>query len=427
MPRVSTRLKHAWNAFSTPDPGKQIGAMGGEIGSGYIGGGRPGRTGVRIGNNRDLRASVYTRMAIDVASVDIRHVRTDNEGRYLEDIDSGLNECLVVEANIDQAAEEFRHDIVMTMFEQGVVAIVPVDTTIDPTVSSGFDVKTLRVGEIVSWHPEHVRVNVYNEKRGIREQIAVPKRMVAIVMNPFYSVMNEPSGTLQRLTRKLALLDASDEKFASDKLDVIIQLPFVVKTEARRNAANQRLKDLEFQMSNSQYGVAYADAAEKITQLNRPAENSLLPQIERLTDQLYVQLGVTPEVMNGTADEKTMLNYRARTVKPIMTAIVEAMRRSFLTKTARSQKQSIMYFQDPFELVPISGEGGLADIADKLGRNEVVASNEVRQWLGLKPSKDAKADQLINSNMPQPGNQDNAPPDENDDSSNDPLRKGQSK
>lgn len=390
---LGDRLKHAWNAFSQPpDLGRMYG--------GEISGGRPDRPRLFAPHERSIISSIYTRMAIDVASIEMVHARVDDEDRYLEPVDSGLNNCLTLEANIDQAARAFRQDIAMTLFDQGVAAIVPVDTTISPLTGGGWDVKTLRVGEILSWYPRHVRVNLYNEAVGMRQQITLPKETVAIVENPLYSVMNEPSSTLQRLQRKLALLDTSDELVASGKLDLIIQLPYIIKSEARRLQAEQRRKDIEFQLKGSQYGIAYTDGTEKITQLNRPAENNLLAQIEYLTNLLYVQLGLTAEVMNGTAAEPTMLNYRARTIEPVCDAVVEAMRRVFLTKTARTQGQSVLYFLDPFKLIPIGGEGGIADIADKFSRNEILSSNEIRQIVGYKPSKEPKADKLINSNMP---------------------------
>jgi hypothetical protein len=337
-------------------------------------------------------------LSIDVASVDMRHVRLDEENRYKEDIDSGLNNCLTVEANIDQAARAFRQDIAMTLFDKGVAALVPVDTSISPRTSGGFDILTMRVGEIVTWYPQHVRISLYNEATGEREEITLNKTAVAIVENPLYSVMNEPLSTLQRLLHKLNLLDAIDEQSASGKLDLIIQLPYVIKSEARRQQAEQRRQDIEFQLKGSQYGIAYTDGTEKITQLNRPAENNLMSQIEYLTAMLYGQLGLTEEVMNGTADEKAMLNYWNRTIEPILTAIVEAMRRTFLTKTARTQKQSVLFFRDPFRLVPIEN---IAEIADKFTRNEIMTSNEMRQVVGMAPHPDPKADQLLNSNMPQ--------------------------
>jgi hypothetical protein len=328
----------------------------------------------------------------------MRHVRNDDQGRYLEDIDSGLNNCLTVEANIDQAARAFRQDIALTLFDTGVAVIVPVDTSISPEQSGGFDILTLRVGEVVTWYPRHVRVSLYNEAIAQRQEITLEKKAVAIVENPLYSVMNETNSTLQRLIHKLNLLDVVDEQSASGKLDLIIQLPYVIKSEARRQQAEQRRTDIEFQLKGSQYGIAYTDGTEKITQLNRPAENNLMAQIEFLTAMLYAQLGLTEEVMNGTADEKAMLNYWNRTIEPVLTAIVEAMRRSFLTKTARTQKQTVQFFRDPFRLVPIEN---IAEIADKFTRNEIMTSNEMRQVVGMAPHPDPKADQLLNSNMPQ--------------------------
>lgn len=396
--QVGAALRHAWNVFSNRQPPelRQFPVPSTSYyGPGY--GQRPDRLRVRIPNERSIISSIFTRLSIDVASVDMRHVRLDDANRYLEDIDSGLNNCLTVEANIDQAARALRQDIAMTLFDAGTAVVVPVDTTISPQESGGYDILTLRVGTVVEWFPRHVRVSLYNEDRGERQEITLPKNTVAIIDNPLYSVMNEPNSTLQRLLRKLGLLDAVDEQSASGKLDVIIQLPYVIKSEARREQAMQRRKDLEFQLKDSRYGVAYSDATEKITQLNRPAENNLMGQVEYLMDLLYAQLGLTPEVMNGTADEKVMLNYLNRTIEPILTAIVEAMRRNFLTKTARTQKQTIMFFKDPFKLVPLSD---VAEIADKFTRNEIVTSNEIRQAVGMKPHKDPKADQLVNANMP---------------------------
>ena len=387
-------LKHAWNAFLdvTNDRLRSY-----DTGSSY--GGRPDRVRLTISNERSIISSIYTRLSIDVASIDIRHVRLDEEDRYLENIDSGLNNCLTLEANIDQAARHFRQDIATTLFDRGVAAIVPVNTSINPAVSGSFDIKTMRVGEVVTWMPQHVRVSVYNEANGRREEIVLEKKFVAIVENPLYAVMNEPNSTLQRLIRKLNLLDAVDEQSSSGKLDMIIQLPYVIKSEARRQQAEQRRKDIEFQLKGSQYGIAYTDGTEKITQLNRPAENNLLKQVEYLMEMLYAQLGLTAEVMNGTANEEAMLNYYNRTIDPILAAITEAMKRSFLTKTARSQQQSILYFRDPFKLVPIKD---IAEIADKFTRNEILAANEIRQKIGIRPSKDPKADELRNSNMPAP-------------------------
>lgn len=395
MSRISESLKHAWNAFTN-----QGAEIENRVYSGYYGSSgsqRSDRPRIAYSNERSIISSIFTRLSIDVAAIDIRHVRTDDQKRYLEDIESGLNNCLTLEANLDQAARQFRQDIVRTLCDRGVCALVPVDTTLNPLSTGGYDILTMRVGEVVSWFPKHVRLSVYNEAKGYREEITLPKKNVAIIENPLYDVMNEPSSTLQRLRRKLGLLDSVDEQVASGKLDLIIQLPYVIKSEARRQAAQQRRTDIEFQLKGSQYGIAYTDATEKITQLNRPAENNLLVQIEYLTKQLYAQLGLTEDIMNGTADEKAMINYYNRTIEPFLTAIVEAMRRNFLTKTARTQRQSIMFFRDPFRLVPLSD---IAEIADKFTRNEILSSNEIRQGMGVKPSQDPKADKLVNSNMP---------------------------
>lgn len=395
---VTDRLKHAWNAFIGLESRNDF-----NFGHGPLTyGSRPDRTRMYFGSERTIISSIYNRLGIDVAGIDILHVRLDDEKRYLEDVDSGLNNCLSVEANVDQAARAFRQDVVMTLFDKGVVAIVPVDTTINPNVSGSFDIKTMRVGHIVGWHPDHVRVEVWNDRESRRQEVTLDKKVVAIVENPLYSVMNEPNSTLQRLVRKLNLLDKMDDQVSSGKLDMIIQLPYVIKTDQRRADADRRRTEIENQLNGSKYGIAYTDGTEKITQLNRPVENNLLKQIEWLTDKLYAELGLTPEVMNGTADEATMKNYYNRTVEPIVAAMVEEMRRKFLTKTARSQKQSVMAFRDPFKMVPISD---LAEIADKLSRNEIVTPNEMRQFMGIKPAKDPKADQLINSNMPQPAGQ----------------------
>lgn len=394
MVRINRRLRHAWNAFTNEPTNRRVNPY--SLGASY--GARSDRTRLRLSSERSIIGAIYNRMGIDVASIDIRHVRLDENDRYIGDMNSGLNECLTVEANIDQAATAFRQDIAMTLFEKGVAAIVPVDTTLNPQTNGGFDIKTMRVGEVVAWYPRHVRVNLYNELRGLHQEITLDKSVVAIIENPLYSVMNEPSSTLQRLIRKLNLLDAVDEQSSSGKLDLIIQLPYVIKSETRRQQAEQRRKDIEFQLKGSQYGIAYTDGTEKITQLNRPAENNLLTQVQYLTDLLYSQLGLTEEILNGTADEAAMLNYYNRTISPILDAIVEAMRRSFLTKTARSQLQSVEYFRDPFKLTPISD---IAEIADKFTRNEILTSNEIRQFIGMKPSNDSKADELRNSNMPQ--------------------------
>lgn len=400
MAKFGDRLKHAWNAFTDSDSARNrpIDTVGG---GGSFFGGRPDRPRTRYSTERSILSSVLTRIAIDVAAVPMRHVRKDDQNRYLEDIDSGLDNCLTVEANIDQAGRQFRQDIAATLLEEGVIAIVPVDTNLSPETSGGYDIKTMRVGRITDWRPKHVRVSLYNEERGLREELTLAKRTVAIVENPLYSVMNEHNSTFQRLVRKLNLLDEADEKIASGKLDLIIQLPYVIKTESRRQQAEQRRKDIEFQLSGSKYGIAYTDGTEKVIQLNRAVENTLLPQIKELKEQFYSELGITAAVMDGPADEKTMNNYRARTLEPLLDSIVEAMIRVFLTKTARTQGQSIMYFRDPFKFIPLGGEGGIADIADKFARNEITSSNEIRQGIGMKPRPEPKADALINSNMPQ--------------------------
>ncbi|AVD99434.1 portal protein [Streptomyces phage Bing] len=392
--RMKEGLKHGWNLFLEE---KYLGIHS-HGGHGSYGSYAPQRTRGSYSSERSIISSIYTRLGIDVSGVDIRHARLDDEGRYLEDISSYLQDCLTVEPNLDQGARQFRQDIAMTLFEHGVAAIVPVDTDIDPAISSSFIIKSLRVGEIVAWHPAHVTVNLYDERDGQRKQVTVPKKTTAIVENPLYSVMNEPNSTLQRLIRKLNMLDSVDEQSSSGKLDMIIQLPYVIKSEARRQQAEQRRKDIEFQLTGSKYGIAYTDGTEKIQQLNRPIENNLLKQIEYLTAMLYSQLGLTEEVMNGTADEKAMINYFNRTIKPIVQSITEAMKRSFLTKTARTQGQSIVYFRNPFDLVPMEQ---VAEVADKFTRNEILSANEIRQGIGFKPSRDPKADQLVNSNMPQ--------------------------
>src|SRR3954469_22523101 len=398
MAKFGDRLKHARNTFTDSDSARNHPI---EITTGSYFGGRPDRMRPRFSTERTIISSIYNRIGIDVAAVPMRHVRTDEQKRYLEDIDSSLDSCLTLEANVDQAGRAFRQDVAMTVLDEGIAVVVPVDTTLSPEESGGFDIKTMRVGRIVSWFPKHIRVSVYNEARGQREEITLPKKMVAIIENPLYVVMNEPNSTLQRLIRKLNLLDTVDEQSASGKLDLIVQLPYVIKSEARRQQAEQRRKDIEFQLKGSQYGIAYTDGTEKVVQLNRAVENNLLPQIQDLKSQLYGELGLTPEVMNGTADEKVMLNYYARTIEPLLDSIIEAMMRTFLTKTARTQGQSLMYFRDPFKFVPMGGEGGIADIADKFTRNEIVSSNEIRQAIGMKPSQEPKADKLINSNMPQ--------------------------
>lgn len=398
---IGSRIKHAWNAFVSEDANNRFSGFTEAVTYGA----RPDRVARNWSNERSIISSIYNRVTIDVAQVDMRHVRLDADLRYKEDIDSGLNNCLTLEANIDQAARAFRQDLVMTLFDRGVAAIVPVDTTLNPNLSASFDIQTMRVGEIVQWLPSHVKVRVYNEKKGKRQDITLEKRFVAIVENPLFAVMNEPNSTLQRIIRKLNLLDAVDEQSGSGKLDIIIQLPYVIKSEARKQQAEQRRKDIEFQLKGSQYGIAYTDGTEKITQLNRPAENNLLTQIQYLMELLYGQLGITAEVLNGTADEKTMLNYYNRTIEPILTAIQQAMIRTFLTKTGRTQGQTILFFRDVFKLVPVES---IADIADKFARNEILTSNELRQIVGYKPAKDPKADKLMNSNMPQ-GKDDRTP------------------
>ena len=387
-----SRLKHAFNAFMNRDPtyGKE------SMGPGYSM--RPDRSRLTRGNERSIVTSIYNRIAIDVAAININHCRVDENQRLVENIDSTLNTCLNLEANIDQTGRAFMQDVVMSLLDEGCVAIVPVETSIDPAVSSSYDIWSMRTGKILEWKPKHIRVRVYNEKTGQREDITVPKKNVAIVENPLYAVMNEPNSTMQRLIRKLNLLDAVDEQSGSGKLDMIIQLPYVIKSEARRKQADKRIKDIEDQLKGP-YGIAYTDGTEKIVQLNRPIENNLMKQIEYLTNMLYSQLGITQTVLDGTADEQTMLNYYSRTIEPIISAIVDEMKRKFLTKTARTQMQTIKFFRDPFRLVPV---GNIAEIADKFTRNEILTSNEIRQIIGMKPSDDPKADQLINSNLNQP-------------------------
>lgn len=406
------RLQHAWNAFVDRNDDYRLQPF--DFGAAY--GSRPDRVRFRVHNERSIIAAIYTRVSVDVAQIDIRHVKKDSSGRYKEDYPSGLHNIFNVEANIDQGARHFKQDIVQTLFDEGTIALVPVDTNISPENGGSLEIETMRVGIIKQWFPRHVRVECYNDRTGRREEITLEKKAVGIVENPLYTVMNEPNSTLQRLIRKLNLLDSVDEQSSSGKLDMIIQLPYVIKSEMRREQAEKRRKDIEFQLKDSQYGIAYTDGTEKITQLNRPAENNLLKQVEYLTEMLYGQLGITAEVMNGTADEKAMLNYMNRTIEPILTAIVEELRRKFLTKTGRTQGQDVMFFRDPFKLVPMSD---LAEMADKFTRNEIVTSNEFRQFIGMKPSTDPKADQLRNSNMPdhldQPTDAPPTPSEEEDD------------
>ena len=388
-----SRLRHAWNAFMNRDPTPYAKI---DYGMGYST--RPDRKRLSRGNERSIVTGVYTRIAIDVSAIDIKHCRLDGQDRFLEPIDSGLNNCLTLEANADQTGRAFMQDVVMSMMDEGCVAIVPVDTTLNPSVTNSYDILSMRTGKILEWYPSNVRVRVYNEKTGKQEEIVVPKKTVAIVENPLYQIMNEPNSTLQRLIRKLNLLDIIDEQSGAGKLDLIIQLPYLIKSDARREQAEKRRKDIESQLMDSKYGIAYTDGTEKITQLNRSVENNLMKQIEYLTSMLYSQLGISQEIMNGTADEKTMLNYYNRTIEPIISAIVDEMKRKFLSKTAITQKQSIEFFRDPFKLVPIDN---IAEIADKFTRNEIMTSNEIRQVVGMIPSDDPKADQLINSNINQ--------------------------
>ena len=390
---IRDRLQHAWNAFvyndnTYVDP-QNLGGL-----STY----KPDRVHFSRGVERSIVTSVYNRLALDVSSIAIKHVRLDENGRFKEEVDSGLQNCLNVEANIDQTGRAFLQDVVMSMLDEGCVAIVPVDTTIDPAKSGSYEINTMRTGKILEWYPAHVRVRVYNDRKGIHEELVLPKSSVAIIENPLYAVINEPNSTMQRLIRKLNLLDVVDEQTSSGKLDLIIQLPYVIKTDARRKQAEERRKDIEMQLSGSKYGIAYTDGTERITQLNRPAENNLMKQVEYLTSMLYSQLGLTQSIMDGSADDKTMLNYYNRTVEPILAAITDEIKRKFLTKTARSQKQTIMYFRDPFKLTPVLD---LAEIADKFTRNEIMTSNEIRQIVGMKPADDPSADELRNKNLNQ--------------------------
>lgn len=387
-----SRLKHAWNAF-TGNVQMNYRDLG--MSHSY----RADRPRMSRGNERSIVTSVYNRIALDVAALNVQHVRLDENGRFLSVIDDGLNNCLTLEANIDQTARSFIQDVVVSMFDEGSVAIVPVDTTTDPNVSGSYDIQSLRVGQILDWYPQHIRARVYNEQTGRKEDIVVPKSAVAIIENPLYAVINEPNSTMQRLIRKLNLLDVIDEQSGSGKLDLIIQLPYVIKTEARRQQAENRRKDIENQLSGSKYGIAYTDGTEHITQLNRSVNNNLMSQIEYLTSMLYSQLGITQSILDGTADEKTMLNYNNRTIEPIISVIVDEMKRKFLTKTARSQHQSISFFRDPFKLVPVND---IAEIADKFTRNEIMTSNEIRQVVGMKPSEDQRADELRNKNLSAP-------------------------
>lgn len=387
------RIKNAFNAFFSRDPTKfRMNA-----GPGYYY--RPDRVRLTRGNERSIITSVYNKIALDVANIDILHCKTDDDGRFLEVVNDGLNTCLTLEANIDQTSRAFIQDVVLSMFDEGVVAIVPVDTTADPTFTDSYDVLSFRTGKIIQWYPRHVKVNVYNDRTGNREDLMLAKSDIGIIENPFYAVMNEPNSTAQRLKRKMALLDVTDEQTASGKLDLIIQLPYVIKSEARRKQAEERRKDIEMQLAGSKYGIAYTDGTERITQLNRSVENNLMKQVEYLRDMFYSQLFITQGIMDGTADDKTMLNYNSRVVEVVVSAIATEIKRKFLSVTARSQNHSIMFFRDPFKLVPVND---IAEIADKLTRNEIMTSNEIRQKIGMKPSDDPKADELRNSNIVQP-------------------------
>ena len=390
-----SRLKPAWNMFTNRDPTIRF-----DYGYGYTY--RPDRVRFTRGNERSITTSVYNRIALDAAAVSIKHCKLDDNDRYISTIDSGLNNCLNLEANIDQTGRAFIQDVVMSMLDEGCVAIVPIDTTLDPKITKSYDILSMRTAKILEWKPNSVQIRVYNDRTGEKEDVWVPKSMVAIIENPLYAVINEPNSTMQRLKRKLALLDVTDEQTASGKLDLIIQLPYVIKTEARRQQAEQRRKDIESQLAGSKYGIAYTDGTEHITQLNRSLENNLMKQIEYLQNLLFSQLGITQEILDGSANEQTMLNYYNRSIEPIVSAIVDEIKRKFLSKTARTQGQSIVAFRDPFKLVPVNN---IAEIADKFTRNEILTSNEIRQIIGMKPSDDPKADRLINSNISQP-NQD---------------------
>lgn len=386
-----SRLKHAWNAFFNRDPPVY---RGGEVSYGY----RPDRVRFTRGNERTIVTPVINRIGIDCAAIKMVHARMDEDDRFLKEIDSGLNNCLNVEANIDQTGRAFIQDMVMSLMDEGCIAIVPVDTTSSPLMTNGYDIQSLRVGKVIEWYPDRVRIRLYNDQTGRQEEVTLPKSMVGIVENPLFAVMNEPNSTMQRLIRKLALLDVVDEQTSSGKLDLIIQLPYVIKTEARRKQAEERRKLVEDQLAGSKYGIAYTDGTERITQLNRSLDNNLMKQIEYLQNLLWSQLGITQAVMDGTADDKTILNYYNRTIEPIVSAIVLEMRRKFLTKTARSQHQSIVFFNDPFKLVPVAQ---LADVADKFRRNEILSSNELRQIVGYRPNDDPKSDELTNPNISQ--------------------------
>lgn len=397
---ITDRMKHAFNAFMNRDPTAYYNR---NLGSSYSI--RPDRPRLSRGNERSIITAIFNRIAMDVAAIDIMHCKLDENNRFVEKIDSGLNNCLNLEANIDQSGRAFIQDAVMSMLDEGVVALVPVDTDRNPAITDSYDILTMRTGKILEWYPAHVKVRLYNDRTGEKEDLMLAKRDVAIIENPLFAIVNEPNSTMQRLMRKLSLLDVTDEQTASGKLDLIIQLPYVVKSEARREQANQRRKDIEQQLAEGKYGIAYTDGTEKITQLNRSVENNLMKQVEYLTNMVYSQIGITQSVLDGTADEKTMLNYNNRTIEPIVSAIVDELKRKFLTKTARTQLQSVSFFRDPFKLVPVND---IAEIADKFTRNEIMTSNEIRQIVGMNPSDDPKADQLVNSNISQ-AKEDNVP------------------
>lgn len=390
MPSLIERFRSGWNAFLNRDQARTVYDSFG--GYSY----RPDRLRWHRGSERSIAGSIKTRIAIDVAATTIHHVKVDGNGRYTEGVKSGLDNVLNVEANLDQTGREFVQDIVESMLDEGVVAVVPIDTDTDPTEHSSYEIYTMRVGRITEWFPQYVRVEVYNERTGKREELDVRKDIACIIQNPLYSIMNEPNSTMQRLIRKLALMDSIDEQVGAGKLDLIIQLPYVIKSQARKDQADQRRKDIEMQLAGSKYGIAYTDGTEKIVQLNRPLENNLLSQIQYLTTQVYAQLGITEEVFNGTADEATMLNYYNRTIEPILGAIATELTRKYLTKTARTQGHAIVYFKDPFKLVPVNQ---IAEIADKFTRNEIMSPNEIRSVIGMKPSEDPKADELRNRNL----------------------------
>ena len=391
---ISSRIKNAWNTFRNKNPAEEFKAP---IGVSYSY--RPDRPRYTGGRDKSIITSLFTRIALDVATLDFKHVELNDDDAFIKEVDSELNNCLKVEANIDQTGRAFMQDVVMSMLDEGVVAIVPVDTTTDPNQTNSYDILSMRTGKIINWYPQHVKVRLYNENTGRHEDILLSKHDVGIVENPFYALINERNSVNQRLIRKLALIDITDERVASGKLDLVVQLPYTIKGEARRAQANERRKELEDQLANSKYGIGYIDGTEHITQLNRSVENNLLKNVEYLQSILFSQLGMTQAILDGTADEQTMLNYYSRTIEPIANAIIEEMTRKFLTRTARSQHKAIRYFRDPFKLIPV---GQIAEIADKFTRNEVLTSNEIRQKIGIKPSKDPKADQLINSNISQP-------------------------